>query len=122
MASSYKGATPESPACSGVPRFGLPQYQWGIEDLHGAGTQCLEDSTGNNHCPTIFPNLAQLAASFNTTLWESVGAVIGREMRVVNNAGGRRDRNPPVPGQPDPNPLVGVNGWGPNLNIARDPR
>ena len=106
-----------STANCGVPRLGLPAYNWGVEDLHGAGTQCLTDAaTGATHCPTIFPILANLAAGFNETAWEGVGTVIGSEMRVVNNFGGTRYRHP-ASNQP-----VGVNGWGPNLNIARDPR
>ena len=78
----------QTPACA-VPRLGLPAYNWGVEDLHGAGTQCLVDNaTGTAHCPTIFPTLAVLGASFNDTAWQSVGAVIGREMRAANNMGG----------------------------------
>eukprot|EP00041_Stephanoeca_diplocostata_P002461 m.26785 g.26785 ORF g.26785 m.26785 type:complete len:826 (+) comp13381_c0_seq2:48-2525(+) len=101
--------------CS-VPRLGLPVYNWGVEDLHGAGTQCLIGADGKSHCPTIFPTLAMMAASMNTTAWERIGTVIGTEMRVANNVGGTRDRDP---GRNRP---IGVNGWGPNLNIARDPR
>ena len=57
----------QTPACA-VPRLSLPAYNWGVEDLHGAGTQCLNDSaTGSTHCPTIFPTLAVLGASFNDT-------------------------------------------------------
>lgn len=106
-----------STANCGVPRLGLPAYNWGVEDLHGAGTQCLTDpATNATHCPTIFPVLANLAAGFNETAWEGVGTIIGSEMRVVNNFGGTRYR------EPANNQPVGVNGWGPNLNIARDPR
>lgn len=111
--------------CSGaVPRLGLPAYNWGIEDLHGAGIQCLNTTDGAGrarwHCPTIFPTLNVLAASFNETLWEAIGAVIGVEVRAANNAGASRARSPP--GEAKGNAMVGVNAWGPNLNIARDPR
>lgn len=32
-------------SCS-VPRLGLPVYNWGVEDLHGAGTECLIGADG----------------------------------------------------------------------------
>ena len=43
-------------------------------------------------------------------------------MRAANNAGARRGRKPPRPGEANTNFVIGVNGWGPNINIARDPR
>jgi beta-glucosidase-like glycosyl hydrolase len=110
----------DSKPCA-VPRLGLPGYNWGVEDLHGAGTECLNGTAGPR-CPTIFPVLSVLASSFNETLWQKVGAVIGTEMRAANNAGARRGRHPARPGESNANPFIGVNGWGPNLNIARDPR
>ena len=104
-----------SSSCA-VPRLGLPHYNWGVEDDHGSGTACLQSADGQWHCPTIFPALAVLAGSFNESLWQAVGTVIGTEMRAANNVGATRARRP---GHNDP---IGVNGWGPNLNIARDPR
>ena len=94
---------------TGVPRLGLPSYNWGIEILHGAGIACV-----GPHCPTVFPVLACAAASFNRSAWHAVGAVISTEMRAGNNA-----RGITRPGSTDP---VGVSGWGPNINLARDPR
>ena len=107
-------------ACA-VPRLGLPQYNWGVEDLHGAGIECLVDGA-KTHCPTIFPTLNLLGGSFNDSLMQAVGKVIGTEMRAGNNAGARRGRHLPRPGEVNANPSIGVNGWGPNINIARDPR
>lgn len=105
-----------------VPRLGLPHYNWGVEDLHGAGISCVNGSDGKMHCPTIFPTLNVLGGSFNQSLWEMVGTVIGTEVRAANNAGADRGRHPTPPGEPNVNDPIGVNGWGPNLNIARDPR
>lgn len=77
--------------------------------LHGAQSQCV-----NGHCPTIFPVLGSLAASFNATLWRAVGDVISTEMRALNNLHvGRADC---------PLSMVGTNGWGPNVNLRRDER
>jgi beta-glucosidase-like glycosyl hydrolase len=112
-------STPSSP----VPRLGLPQYEWGVEDDHGAGTACFQDVHGAWHCPTIFPTLSIVGASFNESLFYHVGSVIGREMRAANNAGATRARHA-RPGEPlaAANLPIGVNGWGPNLNLQRDPR
>lgn len=108
-------------ACA-VPRLGLPQYNWGVEDLHGAGIECLVNGA-RTYCPTIFPTLNILAGSMNDTLAQAVGHVIGKEMRAANNAGATRGRHVlPRPGEANENPPIGVNGWGPNINIARDPR
>lgn len=94
---------------TGVDRLGIPGYNWGIEILHGAGIACID-----SHCPTILPVLANAAASFNRSAWHGMGAVISTEMRAANNANGITR-----PGSTDP---VGVNGWGPNINLLRDPR
>ncbi len=89
---------------TGVDRLGIPGYNWGVEILHGAGIACI-----NSHCPTILPVLANAAASFNRSAWHAMGAVISTEMRAANNANGMTR-----PGSTDP---VGVNGWGPNINV-----
>ena len=121
----------EKIACTGgqekydtaVPRLGLPAYNWGVEDDHGAGTACVSGAGADGkprwHCPTVFPTLSIVGATFNETLFEAVGKAVGTEMRAANNAGATRGRHFPVPGT---NPLIGVNGWGPNLNIQRDVR
>ena len=107
----------DSAACA-VPRLGLPAYNWGVEDLHGAGIECLVDGA-QTHCPTIFPTLNILASSMNDTLAQAVGHVIGTEMRAANNAGATRGRRVlPRPGEKNLNPPIGVNGWGPNINMC----
>ena len=117
----------QSDNCSGaVPRLGLPAYNWAIEDLHGAGTACL-NTTGSDgatawHCPTIFPTLNVLAASFNDSVWYGAGEVIGVEVRAANNAGATRARHADPGEHFHTNPRIGVSAWGPNLNIARDAR
>ena len=91
----------------GAPRLGLPAYNWGVEDLHGAGIACIAGAVdGSTRCPTIFPDLAVLAAGFNETAWEGVGTVIGTEMRASNNVGGTRMREVGI------NSPIGLNAWG----------
>ena len=92
---------------TGVDRLGIPGYNWGVEILHGAGIACID-----SHCPTILPVLANAAASFNRSAWHGMGAVISTEMRAANNANGMTR-----PASTDP---VGVNGWGPNINLLRE--
>lgn len=57
-----------------------------------------------------------LAASFNRTSWRFKGNVIGSEMRAMNNLNWYRGIGPGTL------PKIGLTGFGPNINIARDPR
>ena len=89
--------------------MGIPGYTWGVEILHGAQSRCL-----NGSCPTIFPVLASTTSSFNTSMWHEVGSAISTEMRALNNLHVGRSNCPTS--------MIGTNGWGPNVNLARDPR
>eukprot|EP00656_Telonema_subtile_P003873 TRINITY_DN11753_c0_g1_i1.p2 TRINITY_DN11753_c0_g1~~TRINITY_DN11753_c0_g1_i1.p2 ORF type:complete len:344 (-),score=89.66 TRINITY_DN11753_c0_g1_i1:1473-2504(-) len=103
------GCTDQDPTDGGVERLGLPGYTWGVEVLHGAQSMCVNES-----CPTIFPVLASLGSGFNRSAMHAMGAAISTEMRALNNLHvGRADC---------PSSMIGVNGWGPNVNIVRDPR
>jgi beta-glucosidase-like glycosyl hydrolase len=103
------GCTDADPTDGGVPRLGIPGYTWGVEILHGAQARCRLGA-----CPTIFPVLASQAASFNASAWHAVGDAISTEVRAANNLHiGRTDCALSV---------LGANGWGPNVNLVRDPR
>mmetsp|Transcript_18741 Transcript_18741/g.36126 ORF Transcript_18741/g.36126 Transcript_18741/m.36126 type:complete len:757 (+) Transcript_18741:2-2272(+) len=93
-----------------VPRLGLPSYTWLIETNTGVHSVC--NTPGQ--CATIFPDPQCVGASFNRTLWKAKGKVLGTEMRALHNTGGVIDR--------DSGLLVGLTGFGPNMNIIRDPR
>lgn len=59
----------------GVPRLGIPGYDWWSEALHGIsnvgpGTQF---EAGSIPAATSFPQVILTAASFNTSLWEAIG-------------------------------------------------
>lgn len=59
----------------GVPRLGIPPYQWWSEALHG-----VANSPGtffNRTVPgaTSFPTVILSAASFNESLWKAMGQV-----------------------------------------------
>ena len=96
---------------SGIPSLGLngglPNYS---ECLHGVAQGCTKQTINGTKvtlCPTLFPNGAMLGASFNRSLWRTVGRVIGEEARALAN----------LAGQPS-----GMSCWSPNLNLARDSR
>jgi hypothetical protein len=95
---------------SGVPRLDIPIYAWTEEANTGADSSCL----GPERCVTTFPSPANLAASFNRSLWRHKGEVISTEIRALNNVHGHRGCGPPA--------MIGINEWGPNINLIRDQR
>ncbi|XP_073118608.1 LOW QUALITY PROTEIN: beta-xylosidase/alpha-L-arabinofuranosidase 2-like [Henckelia pumila] len=90
----------------GVNRLGIPNYQWWSEALHGVsyvgpGTKFSGLVPG----ATSFPQVLLTAATFNESLFESIGKVVSTEARAMYNVG-----------------LAGLTFWSPNINIFRDPR
>ncbi|KAE9445896.1 hypothetical protein C3L33_22216, partial [Rhododendron williamsianum] len=110
-----------------VSRLGIPKYEWWSEALHGVsyvgpGTKFSSVVPG----ATSFPQVILTAASFNVTLFETIGKimslihmikdlfiemgishfeVVSTEARAMYNVG-----------------LAGLTYWSPNINIVRDPR
>ena len=95
---------------AGVPRLGIPPYMHLVEANTAVASMCL----GPNKCSQNYPGPTGLGATFNRTLWYSKGHAMGLEMRAFNNLNWYRGMGPQA--------LIGLNGYGPNLNIARDPR
>ena len=91
----------------GVPRLGLPTYNWWGEALHGVaaapGVQ-FEDADEWSYA-TSFPQPILMAAAFNDPLIYSIGEVISTEARAFSNAN-----------------KAGLDYWTPNINPFRDPR
>ncbi|ADN02334.1 glycoside hydrolase family 3 N-terminal domain-containing protein [Spirochaeta thermophila] len=88
----------------GVPRLGIPNYNWWNEALHGVA---------NSGEATVFPQAIGLAATFDPDLVRRVADAISREARAKFNAVGKEraaeyER--------------GLTFWSPNINIYRDPR
>ncbi|KAI9123599.1 hypothetical protein K1719_004899 [Acacia pycnantha] len=93
-------------AAAGIPRLGVPPYEWWSEALHGVsnvgpGTKFNKTVPG----ATIFPAVILSAASFNESLWLEMGRVVSTEARSMYNVG-----------------LAGLTFWSPNVNVFRDPR
>ncbi|KAI3887305.1 hypothetical protein MKX03_017866 [Papaver bracteatum] len=91
----------------GIPRLGIPSYQWWSESLHGVSGQGPGiHFQGPIYSATSFPQVILTASSFDAHLWYRIGQAIGIEVRAVYNAG----------------QATGMTFWAPNINIFRDPR
>lgn len=88
----------------GVPRLGIPTYNWWSEGLHGVGRAGRA---------TVFPQAIGLAATFDDQLLQEVSSVIGDEARAKYNAAKKNDNR---------SQYIGLTFWSPNINIFRDPR
>ncbi|KAJ7564948.1 hypothetical protein O6H91_02G040800 [Diphasiastrum complanatum] len=90
---------------AGVPRLGVPAYQWWQEALHGVADSPGVQFKAPIPAATSFPQVILTAASFNASLWEEIGKAVSTEGRAMYNSG-----------------LSGLTFWSPNINIFRDPR
>lgn len=104
-------------APSNVTALGIPTFNFANEACHGLlkcgvcaipcseGAMCCDDAC--DAAPTSFPQVIGMAASFNVTLWRTVGATISTEARAIANTAGDGGA---------------INFWAPNMNLLRDPR
>ncbi len=98
-AAMLKNGTP------GVPRLGIPKYDWWNESLHGVAR------AGE---ATVFPQAIGLAAMWDEALMQKIAHTIGIEARAkYNGARGTKDEGARY---------YGLTFWTPNINIFRDPR
>jgi beta-D-xylosidase 4 len=93
----------------GVPRLGVPPNLFS-EALHGFVGGCGKAVGGNTGCPTSFPQVISMGASFNRTLWSAVGTAVSDEVRGLYSQ------------QPDIGFEAALFLWAPNINPFRDPR
>lgn len=90
----------------GVPRLGIPSYEWWSEGLHGiAGPFTNFSKSGEWSYSTSFPQPITMGAAFDDRLITDVATVISTEARAFNNAN-----------------RTGLDFWTPNINPYRDPR
>jgi beta-glucosidase len=90
----------------GIPRLGLPAYNYWNEALHGVA---------NNGTATVFPEPVGGAAAWNPELLHQEGTVIGIEGRAKFNDYTTKHNG-------DSKWWYGLTFWTPNINIFRDPR
>ena len=89
---------------SALSRFGIPEYNWWNECLHGVARAGVA---------TVFPQAIGMAASFNDGLMHDVADAISTEARAKHHAAARQE---------DRGIYKGLTYWSPNVNIFRDPR
>jgi len=94
----------------GVPRLDVRPHMWLVETNSMVASQCYGAT-----CATLWPSGNNLAATFNRTVFSLKGAVLGDEMRALNNLGWHR-------ADTQSSTRVGLNGFGPDINQPRDPR
>ena len=88
----------------GIPRLGIPAYNWWNEALHGVA---------RNGFATNFPQSIGIAATWDSALMRRIAEVIAVEGRAKYNEAIRND---------DHSRFAGLTFWSPNINIDRDPR
>jgi beta-glucosidase len=91
----------EAPA---IPRFGIPEYTWWNECLHGVARAGVA---------TVFPQAIGLAAIWSTQRMTQIAEVIADEGRAKHHEFARQN---------DRGYYKGLTFWTPNINIFRDPR
>lgn len=93
----------------GVSRLGVANYLNLVEANSFLTGNCI----GPNQCIINFAGPTGLAASFNKKAWFQQGDILSNELRALNNHNYNLDPS---------NYKVGLTGFGPNINIERDPR
>ena len=89
----------------GIPRLGLPAYDYWSEALHGVASGTA----------TVFPQAIGMAATWDPTLIQQEATVIGIEGRAKFNDYASKHNG-------DARRFGGLTFWSPNINIFRDPR
>ena len=108
------GGSPGPPG--NISRIGLPEYDWGVNCIHGVQTTCGTTTNGTIVCPSSFPNPNSLGATFNRSMFREIGSIIGVELRSLWLQGATEANA--WSGRPH----AGLDCWSPNININRDPR
>lgn len=90
----------------GIPRLGLPAYNYWSEALHGVAA---------NGTATVFPQAIGMAATWDAPLVQQESSVIGIEGRAKFNDYASKHNG-------DAKWFGGLTFWSPNINIFRDPR
>ena len=88
----------------GIPRLGVPAYDWWSEGLHGIA---------RSGYATMFPQAIGMAATWDDALVGQMGITTSIEARAKYNEAIRHDIH---------SIYYGLTIWSPNINIFRDPR
>jgi beta-D-xylosidase 4 len=93
-----------------ISRIGVPEYDWGVNCLHGVQTSCTSLPDGSTRCPTSFPNPVNFGFTWNRSLAYGLGAVIATELRALWLAGAVEASGV--------RPHAGLDCWSPNSKIV----
>ena len=74
-----------------VPQWGMKEYNFGGEALHGVWASCVTDNisapghtpTNKQLCPTQFPAPIHMSNAFNRDLWRQMADVTSTEARAL---------------------------------------
>lgn len=91
-------------AAAGIPRLGVPEYEWWNEALHGVARAGIA---------TVFPQAIGMAATFDDKMVWQVADATSTEARAKHHEFVRRGER---------GRYKGLTFWTPNINIFRDPR
>jgi len=91
---------------AGIPRLGVPAYDFWSECLHGVGRAGTA---------TVFPQAIGMASTWDTSLLHDIADVIATEARAKHNDYIAKHNG-------DAARYYGLTFWTPNINIFRDPR
>jgi len=89
----------------GIPRLGIPPYDWWNECLHGVAR--------TKYHTTSYPQAIGMAATFDVNAMKKMGDFTSDEGRAIHNESLRKK---------DYSRYTGLTYWTPNINIFRDPR
>jgi beta-D-xylosidase 4 len=71
----------------GVPRLGIPPYEWWGEALHGVCESPAVNFSSPTPTGTSFPEIIGMGATMDRQLWAAMGTAVGREARAMLNVG-----------------------------------
>jgi beta-D-xylosidase 4 len=110
-------------ACHTAPTAGLPDYKWLTEANSCIDSPCHPGAEGK--CATIFVGPNNMAASFNRSSWYAKGDVVSTDIRAFNNIGDamvgaqkNHDLGARSGERTDEYGLLGLSGYGPNINVV----
>jgi xylan 1,4-beta-xylosidase len=97
-----------------IPSLGVPEYDYGLNCIHGVQSSCVLLSDGVTvKCPTSFPNPVNYGSAWNRSLIYDMGRIVGIEARALWLLGAVEQF---------PRNHIGLDCWSPNINIARAPQ
>jgi len=93
-----------------ISALGVPEYDFGMNAIHGVQSSCVSDASCTTYCPTSFANPVNFGNCWNKSGVFELGRTVGVEGRALWLAGAVEQ---------SPRNHIGLDSWSPNINIAR---